>query len=405
MDSALVVFVLVYVGMVLGRVPFLRLDRAGIALVGAVATVAVATTSLEDAWRSIDVGTICLLFGLMLVSAQFRQSGFYDAVTRRLAARHSSPRRLLFELVVTSGALSALLTNDVVCLAIAPVLVDVCRRRALDPVPFLLGLAAASNAGSAATILGNPQNLLIGEALDVSFARYLWHGAPPAALGLCLTWWILQRAYRGRFERANDAVPAPPLPFDRGATAKGLAVLSVFVVMLLACPLPRGVQALLAGAAVLCSRHHSARAMLESVDWSLLVLFAGLFVVNGALQHEGHPARWLAGLAESGLDVRQPAVLFGVTAVGSNLVSNVPLVMLLLPAAQHEDAAPILALASTLAGNLLLIGSIANLIVVEQARRLGVEPLRGSWASVHWRTGVPITLGTLAIAAIWLAVS
>lgn len=388
--------------MVLGRVPGLALDRADIALVGATLVTGLGASSLEDAWLSIDVGTLSLLFGLMLVSAQFRHSGFYDAVTRRLAARPSTPERLLLELVLTTGALSALLTNDVVCLAVAPVLVDVCRRRALDPVPFLLGLAAASNVGSAATILGNPQNLLIGEALDVSFARYLWHGAPPAVLGLFFTWWVLQRAYRGRFDRSSEAPTAPALPFDRAATQKGLVVLVVFVAMLFACPLPRGVQALLAGTAVLLSRRQTSRALFATVDWSLLVLFAGLFVVNGALQHEGHPARWLAGLAELGLDVRQPAVLFGVTALGSNLVSNVPLVMLLLPAAEHERAAPILALASTLAGNLLLIGSIANLIVVEQARRLGVEPRTGSWAAVHWRTGVPITLGTLAIAALWL---
>ena len=402
MDPVLVVFVAVYAGMILGGIPFLRIDRSGVALLGAVALTATGTITLEHAWKSIDAPTLSLLFGLMLVSAQFRLSGFYSRLTRTIASKDGSPERLLLSFMLACGALSALLTNDVVCLAVAPVLVDVCRRRALDPVPFLLGLAAASNVGSAATILGNPQNMLIGEALDVPFARYLLDGGVPAILGLFFAWWTIQRAWRGKFHRPPTGNGLEDTPYDRARTHKGALILALFVIGLLVCPLPRGTQALLAGSFVLLSRKTGTRSALAFVDWPLLVLFAGLFVVNAALQDAGHPARWLEACASAGVDVRDPVALFAVTSLGSNVVSNVPLVMLLLPAAEHPQAAAILALSSTLAGNLLLIGSIANLIVVEQARMLGVEPVRGSWTAVHLRTGIPITIGTLAIAAAWL---
>ena len=402
MDLTLAVFAAVYAVMMLGRVPGLRIDRTGAALLGAVVLLAGGAVSSAQAWQAIDVGTIGLLLGLMIVSGQFRLSGFYARITQRLAARPTSPERLLLELMLATGVLSALLTNDVVCLATAPVLVDVCVRRRLDPVPFLLALAASANIGSAATLIGNPQNMLIGQHLDLSFARYLLDGAVPAAIGLFVAWWILARSYRGRFVRELAIDGACDVPFDHWQTTKGLAVLVLLVAALLFCPLEREVLAMLAGAVLLLTRRHPTRALLDLVDWQLLVLFAGLFVVNEALRHAGHAAAGFRFLREAGLDVADPAVLFATSVVGSNLVSNVPLTMLLLPVADHALAGPILALATTLAGNLLLVGSIANLIVVEQAARLGVAPAQRSWVREHLRTGIPITLATLAIAGGWL---
>ena len=406
MDLSLFVFVAVYLVMILGRVPGLRLDRTGAALLGAIALLAGSTLDSASAWRAIDQGTMALLFGLMLVSAQFRRSGFYGWLVRTLTARPTSPERMLGELVVVTGALSALLTNDVVCLAVAPVLIEVCVRRGFDPVPFLLALAAAANVGSAATLLGNPQNMLIGQALELSFSRYLLDGAVPAALGLGVVWAVLARAYRGRWQRDPASLPpmADPMaePLDRRAAGKGLVVLALLITGLLLAPLPHDVQALAAGGLILCSRRQRTRDLLALVDWPLLVLFAGLFIVNHAFQQAGHAAAAFAWLRQHGLDLGDPVALFATGVVGSNLVSNVPLTMLLLPVAQHPMAGPILALSTTLAGNLLLIGSIANLIVVEQAQRLGINPQRRSWAGEHWRTGVPITLGTLLLAAGWL---
>ncbi len=401
MDLALVVFVLVYLVMATGRVPGVRLDRACAALAGAVVLVAGGATTATSAWQAIDVGTIGLLLGLMIVSAQFRLGGFWAALTRWLAERPSSPERLLFELILAAGVLSALLTNDVVCLAIAPVLVDVCVRRGLDPVPFLLALAAAANVGSAATLIGNPQNMLIGQSLGMSFGAYLLDGAFPAALGLLVVFVVLRHAYRGRLERSLPTRVGPDHPFDRRQTRKGVAVLVVLVAGLLVCPLPREVQAMLAACVLMVSRRIESGALLAQVDWGLLVLFAGLFVCNHAFQSAGHAAAAFAWLREAGLDLHGPVALFVTSVVGSNVISNVPLTMLLLPVADHPSAGPILCLATTLAGNLLLVGSIANLIVVEQAQRLGVRPQRRSWFLEHLRTGIPITIATLAIAAGW----
>jgi Na+/H+ antiporter NhaD/arsenite permease-like protein len=401
-DFVLLVFLLVYAGMIFGRLPGLRIDRTGIALLGAIALVAARENSTAEAWRAIDVPTIGLLVGLMIVSAQFRLGGFYARLTHVLAERPVAPERLLLELMLVTGLLAALLTNDVVCLAVAPVLIEVCLRRALDPVPFLLGLAAASNVGSAATLIGNPQNILIGQKLAMGFGPYLLDGVPPAVLGLSAAWWILTRAFRGRWQRALPPCALDEAPFDAWQTGKGVLLLAALVVGFLLCPLPREVQALSAAGLLFVSRRLSTRDLLGRVDWHLCLLFIGLFVVNDALQRAGYVQQWLGDASRIGLDVRQPAGLFLITVAGSNVISNVPLVVLLLPAATHAQAGPILCLASTLAGNLLLVGSIANLIVVEQATRLGVQPGRRSWFREHLRTGVPITLVTLLIAAGWL---
>jgi len=396
--TVLLVFVLVYLGMVLGGLPGLAIDRTGIALAGAIVLIASGRVGLDEAWRAIDVPTMALLVGLMVVSAQLRLGGFYGLVTRRLATRETSPQALLGVLVAVVGVLSAVLVNDIVCLAMAPVLVEVCARRRLDPAPFLLALACAANVGSAATLIGNPQNMLIGQALGLSFAGYLRDASVPTVLGLVVTWLVIRRSTAGRWSREVASPHVPEVRFDRWQSAKGLLVLGAVVALFLATSLPRELVALAAAGILLLSRRTASRDTLGLIDGQLLLLFMGLFVVNHALAATGAPARALDALASGGVDLRTPAWLFGVTAVLSNLVSNVPAVMLLLPAATHPLAGPVLALASTLAGNLIVVGSIANIIVVEQGARLGV-PI--DWRR-HARVGVPITLATLAIAAGWL---
>jgi len=396
--TVLLVFLCVYLGMVLGRLPGLALDRTGVALLGALALLATGKVSLAQAWAAVDVPTLALLFGLMVVSAQFRLGGFYTRLTRKLAAAEVAPPTLLALLVAVSGLLSALLANDIVCLAMAPVLAEGCARRDLDPRPFLLALALAANVGSAATLIGNPQNMLIGQSLHLSFAGYLLDAGVPALLGLGVVWWVVARSSRGRWHRPGAARSLPAPPFDAWQSGKGLAVLALLTAAFLFAPWPREVAALTAAGVLLTSRRTASREILGLVDWQLLVLFTGLFVVNHALAASGMPQQLLQGLQAGGLDLTRPAPLFAGTVVLSNLVSNVPATMLLLPAATHPLAGPILALASTLAGNLFIVGSIANLIVVDQAQRLGVAI---SWRE-HARLGVPVTLLTLLLAAAWL---
>jgi Na+/H+ antiporter NhaD/arsenite permease-like protein len=385
--------------MLLGEIPGLALDRTGVALLGALVLVATERVTPAAAWAAVDVPTLALLFGLMVVSAQFRLGGFYTWLTRRIVAAPLRPTALLGAVVVVAGGLSALLANDIVCLAVAPLLVEGCARRGLAPVPFLLALACAANVGSAATLIGNPQNMLIGQTLRLSFTRFLADALVPAVVGLALVWGLVHLSARGRWQ-ARLPVPmvdAPPL--DRWQTTKGLAILAALVLGFLFTPVPHEVLALGAAALLLTSRKMASRDLIGLVDWHLLVLFVGLFVVNHAVAAAGLATQANGALRAAGVDLGDLRWLFPATAVLSNLVSNVPAVMLLLPHASHPLAGPVLALSSTLAGNLLIVGSIANIIVVDQAAALGV---RIGWRE-HARVGVPVTLATLAVAAAWLA--
>lgn len=399
--TILIIFLIVYLGMILGGLPFLRLDRTGVALLGAIALISINALSLEQAVASIHLPTMALLFAFMVVSAQMRLGGFYDWVTNKLAGLALGPASLLAVLIGVSAALSAVFSNDIVCLAMAPLLVDACRRRQLAPVPFLLALACASNIGSAATLIGNPQNMLIGQTMRLSFDGYFLDAILPVALGLVLCWVLIVRQAKGRWQEAAPAPEAQPaaIAFDAWQTTKGLAVAGALLVGFLVAPWPREHMALVGAGILLMSRQLRSQNMLGLVDWELLVLFMSLFVVNAALQRTGLTGEAVAWMAAHGLRLDQPGALFATTFVLSNLVSNVPAVMLLIPVVHHPLGGVMLALVSTLAGNLLIVGSIANIIVVDAAARRGIAI---DWRR-HARVGVPVTLATLAISGVYLA--
>jgi Na+/H+ antiporter NhaD/arsenite permease-like protein len=404
MDTTVVaIFALVYLGMMLGGLPFLQLDRTGIALLGAIAVVALGALTPAAAAQSIHLPTLLLLFSFMVISAQMRLGGFYTRVTLEIAELPLSPPALLAAVIAAVGTLSAVFSNDVICLAIAPVLADACLQRRLDPVPYLLGLACAANVGSAATLIGNPQNMLIGQVLELSFAGYFLEAIVPVLLGLAATWGVIAWQVRGRWRTVLDD-PLPErrqdeAPYDRWQSAKGLAIAAALVAVFLFSEMPRDVTALTGAGLLLMSRKLHSNKMLGLVDWQLLILFIGLFVVNRALAQTGLTAAAVQALAEAGVPLAEPGPLFVATLLLSNLVSNVPAVMLLLPAATGPFSGPMLALVSTLAGNFFIVGSIANIIVVDAARRRGIAL---DWRS-HARAGVPVTLITLAITAAWFA--
>lgn len=410
-DWAIVaVFAIVYLGMFLGGLPRLKLDRSGVALLGAIAVIALAGLSVEDAARAIDLPTIVLLFAFMVVSAQMRLGGFYTAVTRRVGALPLSRHALLAALIGVAGSLSAVFSNDIVCLAMTPVVARLCLQRGLNPLPFLIGLACAANIGSAATLIGNPQNMLIGSVLQLPFAGYVRQALPPVLVGLLLLWAWLAFGPGSKTGRLH----ADPLPegegmnspgieepvFDAWQTTKGLVVAGALLLIFLFTDWPRDVAALVgAGVLLLSRRLHSARVM-GLIDWPLLILFMGLFVVNHAFESTGLAGQAVAWLGGQGVRLADPGPLLVAGAVLSNLVSNVPAVMLLLPhlGGSAESAGVMLALVSTFAGNLLLVGSIANLIVADLARQQGIEI---DWKR-HALTGIPVTLATLAVVWGWM---
>ncbi len=407
------IFVAVYLGMVLGGLPRLKLDRSGVALLGAIGVIGLGVMSTEQAARAVDLPTVLLLFSFMVVSAQMRLGGFYTAVVRWVAGLPLGRSTLLGALIGVAGALSAIFSNDIICLAMTPVVAQLCAQRRLNPVPFLLGLACAANIGSAATLIGNPQNMLIGSVLQLPFGAYVRQALPPVAISLVVLWAWLVWGLGRRADVATDPLPTAtdlpqtPLaqddalqgpPFDAWQTTKGLLVAGALLLVFLFTNWPREVAALVGAGVLLLSRRLHSSHVMGFVDWPLLVLFVGLFVVNQAFASTGLAAQAVALLAAQDVHLSDPGPLF-VAGVGlSNLVSNVPAVMLLLPHLKGQDAAVMLALVSTLAGNLLLVGSIANLIVVDLAQKSGITI---DWR-MHARVGVPVTLLTLGVVWGWL---
>lgn len=405
--AVVAVFATVYLGMFLGGLPRLKLDRSGVALLGAIAVIALTGMPLEEAARSVDLPTIVLLFAFMVVSAQMRLGGFYTEVTRRVGALPLSRAGLLAALIAVSGGLSAIFSNDIICLAMTPVVARLCLQRGLNPLPFLIGLACAANIGSAATLIGNPQNMLIGSVLQLHFGDYLRAAVVPVVISLALLWaWLAYgpgaRAGAPELRRPVavqvDAREAPA--FDRWQTAKGLTVAIALMGVFLFTDWNRDVAALVGAAVLLLSRRFHSADVMGFVDWQLLLLFIGLFVVNHAFGQTGLAGESVAWLATQGVHLTDPGALLVLGTVLSNLVSNVPAVMLLLPhlGADPQQAGVLLAQVSTFAGNLLLVGSIANLIVADLAAKEGIVL---DWMR-HALTGLPVTLASLLVVWGWM---
>jgi len=394
----LVLFALTSAGLALGRVRGLALDRTGFALLGAVAFLATGIVSLDEAKTALDAGTLAVLFGMMMLSAQYQQSGLYAAIGARLT-RAARPRRLLLGALLVSALLSAVLTNDVVCFALAPLVGAAVLRSGRNPLPYLLAIACGANLGSALTPIGNPQNILIAQRLHLDFLPFVLACALPVAAGLAFAYaWIARDVPAD--SAAGLSIPDIGQPvLDRREAAKALALTAVAMLLFLT-PVPAGVTALAIAGVVLTSRKMHTRDMLALVDWHTLALFIGLFVVHRGLASSGWAAAAEQALAAHGADLSRPIALVPTVALLGNLVGNVPAVMLLLPFVPAEPHIGwTMALVSTFAGNALLIGSIANLIVAEQAERLGVP----FGFRAHLRVGMPVTLVSLAAALVAIA--
>jgi Na+/H+ antiporter NhaD/arsenite permease-like protein len=396
----LLIFAVTYLVLAIGRLPFYRLDRAGAALLGASLMVAVGTLSLKEAYAALDLDTITLLLGMMIVVANLKLSGFFQLAGAWVAGRAGHPLVLLAGVTLVAGFFSAFLVNDTICLAMTPLVLELALLLGRNPVPYLLAVAMASNVGSVATTTGNPQNIMIGSLSHIPYGSFAAALAPVAAVGLLLTVLLIALAYRAEFwTRERLRAVRPRVRYNRPLVLKSVAVTLVMVVLFFAGQ-PIAKVAIVAGGFLLLTRRVKSSRIRREIDGGLLLMFAGLFVVVAGLDKVALTQGVMAAVGRLHLD--QGVVLGTVTALLSNLVSNVPAVLVMrpfipiLPDPRH--AWLVVAMASTLAGNLTILGSVANLIVVQSARARHVEI--GFWE--HLKVGVPLTILTIAVGILWL---
>ena len=370
MLAAVLIFSATYLVLAVGRFPFLRVDRTGAAIVGASLMLAFNVLTVEEAYAAINYDTIVLLFGMMIVVANLRLSGFFATVSAWVVDHAHAPLVLLSGIVLVSGVFSAFFVNDTMCLVLTPLVLDITRRLGRKPIPYLLAVAMSSNIGSVATITGNPQNMMIGSFSHISYRAFAGALAPVAAAGLALTIVVIAIVYRAEFRlRAPLQVRHRPVRVNRPLLWKSLAVSAGMIVFFFAgWPVPK--VAVIAGALLLLTRRVKPEKVYREIDWSLLVLFIGLFIVVAGIEKTTVPADLFAAASRFRLDRAGPLSIFA--ALLSNLVSNVPAVLVFKTFIPHlaEPARAwlTLAMSSTLAGNLTLLGSVANLIVVQRAR-------------------------------------
>jgi Na+/H+ antiporter NhaD/arsenite permease-like protein len=395
-----IVFFLTYAGIALGRVPGFRLDRAGIALTGAALMMAIGAITPEEAYRAVNLDTLALLLGMMIMVAHLRLSGFFRLVTSWALVHAHSPLILLATVAVTAGAFSAFLVNDAVCLVMTPLVIEVTRSLRRDPIPYLLAVAMASNIGSAATITGNPQNMIVGAVSRIPYVEFAAALAPLAAVGLVVVVVVLAVLWWREFRQAAELTAKPP-PARVHKMQLIKAVLVTFgVIVAFFAGVPVAMAAFLGGALLLVTRAIKAHKVYQEIDGSLLLMFSGLFVVVAAAEKILLTPDVIGSV--QAFHFANSYVLTFDTAVLSNVISNVPAVLALKPfvlglADQHRIWL-VIAMSATLAGNLTPVGSVANLIVAERARTAGIDV--SLWA--YCRAGIPITLATLALGAWWL---
>jgi len=393
------VFIASYVVFALGKFPGMKIDRPGAAIIGAVLMFITGAVRVENSLRLIHFGTIVLLFSMMLVVAYLHLAGFFDWVTELVVTR-LKPHHMLPTVIFLSGLLSAFFVNDIICLVMVPFVLKLAARMGIKPIPYLLAVATASNIGSTATITGNPQNILIGSFSGIGYLDFLIHLGPVALVGLFLDWLILWWLYfRGRVQDVRTERVVNAVQIEHAALLKAAIVVALVLAGFLAGFSPAMVASV--GAAVLLiTRTRDPHLVYQEVDWGLLVFFVGLFLIVGGAENTGLTGH-LLDFGER-FNLQHLGVFTLMTAILSNLVSNVPAVMLLKSLvsqfANPYSAWLTLAMASTLAGNLTITGSVANIIVVERAQKEAAI----SFLDYFW-VCLPVTFLTLLFGWLWLS--
>jgi Na+/H+ antiporter NhaD/arsenite permease-like protein len=386
-------------GIAVGSYPAFRMNRATIALVGAAILIFIGSISLDQAYDSIDLNTILLLFSMMIINGNLRICGFFKLLSSKIISFAKSPNHLLVLIIFSSGLLSAFFLNDTIVIIFTPLVIEVILALKRNPIPYLIGLVASANIGSSATIIGNPQNMIIGVSSGISFSKYALYQTPPALIGLVIVWLVILIIYKKEFRK----VRFEKLEIEEVKPYRPLLIKSIISSILMIIAFFLGVPVTLAafgGASMLLitRRLKPERVFLE-IDWSLLVFFSALFVVTKSIETAGF-GKFLSLTLEP--YITQGTASFAISsAFLSNIVSNVPAVLLYRPIIPNlinpEQAWLILGMATTFAGNLTLIGSVANLIVAESAKKRFINLS----FKEYLKSGLVITFFSLLFGIIW----
>jgi len=401
---ALAIFIITYTGIIFTRLPKMNIDRPSAAFFGAVAMIVFGVLSFDEAIHAIDFNTIALLLGMMIIIATLEIDGFFSFIAARTMSLARTPVKLLTIITFVTGIASAFLVNDAVVLLFTPVIILICRSLRTNPMPYLIAEIMSSNIGSAMTITGNPQNMLIGISSGINYGTFLWHLAPVSILGMIITILIIKWFYKRdlRFhplpDDNNPAVEHDEFKYNFKSMKTSVPIFLIVVVLFfishrIGLSIP--VIALLGGALVLIFGKVKPSEVIRRVDWVLLLFFASLFIVVQGIEKVG-----IMDSLIKGIDLKANAAGLGgihfISLLLSQIVSNVPFTIMMLPLMKTAGSEMLwlaLASASTLAGNATIIGAMANLIVIESAESRGVK-IR---FMEFFKTGIIITLLTLAL--------
>lgn len=375
---ALLIFIVTYLGIIFNKLPFINLDRKAFAFVGAVLMIVCGVIDFDFAIQSIDFNTIVLLLGMMIIISVLKFDGFFEFISYTTTSHAKNPSALLSVIVFITGFASAFLVNDAVVLLFTPVIINICRQSKLNPIPFLLGEIFSANAGSLMTITGNPQNMIIGIASHISYAKFMICMLPIALLSMLVIIFVIKKTNRDIFSNkasiniSQQEKPRQDLKRMRlSLIVFGLVVLGFFFGKILGISIP--VIAIAGASIILLLSKHKSKEVLQEVDFSLLIFFVSLFILVAGIKQSGVlDFIFNISLQENVLSV---LILFALSVLLSQLLSNVPYTVFMLPlmnVAHSEVLWLTLASASTLAGNLTIVGAMANLIVIEEAGKENV---------------------------------
>lgn len=397
---SILTILLTLIGIAIGSYPGFRMNRATIALVGATTLVILNNLSLEEAAKIVDINTIMLLFAMMVLNINLRLSGFFNIIANRIIRIAKTPQQLLALIIFSSGFLSGLFLNDTIVIMFTPLLIEVVLKLKRNPIPYLIALATSANVGSVTTIVGNPQNMIIGIFSGLSFIEFAIKLFPVALLGFLIVWIVIVMIYRKEFREKIilKSEEFQPKVF-RPLLIKSSIVLTIMLIAFVS-GLPIALSALGASALLLITRRIKPERVFIELDWSLLVFFSGLFIVTDLLNQILIAPNFNGSIE---FITKNPIIdLSVISLILSNLISNVPAVLVLSPIIKQLGNTEIywlaLAMSSTFAGNLTLLGSVANLIVAESAKRHGVNLS----FSEYLKSGIPITILSLIVGILWL---